>query len=154
MGDKTKLGQIWDIIWDKASVTISKPTDIFIAKENSVKEIILDTLSRKGTYVSMAPRSNKYFIINDSIGIKIMVNGTEECVRANISGNNHTWNFRQSYISGLIDTIIDWIEEDRDGLETDYFRNDMVIISSLKEAILKAEPKHKVAEANGCVTME
>ena len=53
MGDKTKLGKIWDIILDKATESVVKPTDIHIQTENSVREMVVNLLDKKGTVVSI-----------------------------------------------------------------------------------------------------
>ncbi len=132
----------WNKFWGiETTINIS---DNFLTKENSVKDIVKDVLGKKGTYVSMAPRSNKYFIVNLSIDIKILIDGADQSISANIEGCNHTWNFREKFIEDLITITIDWIEDDRDVMMNEYFKNDLTIMTKIKNAIATADAREIV----------
>ena len=129
----------WDNLWGITPKVVK--VDNFLAKENSVKDIVRDVLSKKGTYVSMAPRSNRYYIVNLSIDIKIMIDGGGQSISASIEGCNHTWNFREKFIEDITNITVDWIELDRDIMQDEYFRNDLTIMNKIKSAIARAVSK-------------
>lgn len=133
----------WNNFWGVVPKKKINIADNFLTKEDNVKDIVRSVLSKKGTYVSMAPRSNKYFIVNSTIDIKILIDGAGQSISANIEGYNHTWNFREKFIEDVTEITIDWIEEDRDVMMNEYFKNDLTIMSKIKSAIAKVVDREK-----------
>jgi hypothetical protein len=112
-----------------------KATDKYITEENEIRICIVELLKKKETRVSMAPISQKYFILNKSIDFCILVDGSAELVKTTNHKFKYGWKFREAFINELIKLIIDWIENDRSKIEKEIFINEMNLLTDIKSLI-------------------
>jgi len=127
-----------------------KATDKYITEENEVRICIVELLKKKDTRVSMAPISQKYFILNKTIDFCILVDGSAELVKTTNHKFKYGWKFRQDFINELIKLIIVWIENDRSEIEKEIFINEMNLLSDIKILIGTLENITTEPEFIGC----
>lgn len=142
-----RFSKAWKYLWNGAEAQMSKPVDMFIAEENAIKNEIVKILKKKDTHVSMAPRSNKFFIVNKSIKVKMLINGDAEFIKMSNHDWKYGWKFRSDFINNVIKLVIDWIEEDRTRMEHESFEDEIGLIKKiggLIDSLDDAEPKKLV----------
>jgi hypothetical protein len=118
-------------LWYGSRKHLTKPVDMFITEEDAIKAEIIKILTKKGTQVKMAPRSNKFFIINDLIKVKMMINGDAEFIKMSNHDWKYGWKFRSDFINEVIELAIDWIELDRAKEEKESFENEIELIKKI-----------------------
>lgn len=122
-------------LWNKASKffksEINKSDEIFEEQEDKIRKIIFKMLEKEGTRVSMAPISNKYYIKNQIDGRVVIIDGSAEVVKT--PNHVYKWNYkcRAKFIDEMIKHIIGWIEEDRENMEVDIFKNEMDLLDKI-----------------------
>ena len=107
-------------------------------EEVLIDGIIRDILTKEGTRVSMAPRSNKYFITNKDIELNILIDGAAELVKTANHKYKYGWKFRNVFIGHLINQVIDWIEKDRSEIELEIFQNEVNLLNDISKLVTKA----------------
>jgi len=152
MGIKTKnmklkriLVKIWRYLWndDKTEKTIGK---LSMNEEKAIKNIVENLLRKKDVIVSMAPNSERYFIIHKEIGVNILINGNSHVVKISNHNWKYAWNFTDSFIKNLIESVIDKIEADRLILEQEIFENEILLIKKINGLVDSLENSEKKEE--------
>lgn len=149
---REKWFAFWAWFLGTSKKELTKPNDFHIETENSVKKMIVDILDKRGTKVSMGPKSNVYIIDNGAM--KILIDGANEVVRARVGDASHTWGFRGTFIEKLIDITIDWIENDRKDQIAEFFENDIAIVNEFNRQIALIENRKTTADIGGHVVYE
>lgn len=112
-----------------------KTLDVFLIEEDRIRNTIINILSREGTHVSMAPRSNIYMITNKLIDFDVLIDGQAEIIKITEKPSKYGWQFRETFISEMINLAIDWIEKDRTKRREKVFNYEMELLSDINSRI-------------------
>lgn len=104
-------------------------------EETKIKECVVNILKKENTVVSMAPLSQKYFVINKDIHLSILIDGGAESVKTSNHAFKYGWKFRGDFIDSLIKIVIDWIEEDRMKIQQEIFINEINLLNDINNLI-------------------
>lgn len=113
----------------------NKKDKVGTIEEQKIKDCITNLLKKENTKVIMTPLSKKYFIINEEIGLNVLIDGDAELVKTANHKFKYGWKFRQSFINQMIDIVIEWIENDRAKIEKDLFINEVNLLNDINSLI-------------------
>lgn len=109
-----------------------KPVSI---EEKKISDCITNLLKKENTKVIMAPNTRKYFIINEDIGLNVLIDAGAELVKTANHKFKYGWKFRGEFINQMIDIVIDWIEKDRARIEKELFVNEVNLLNDINTMI-------------------
>ena len=139
------LKKAWAYLWN-VDDNEKKIGQLSLNEEQAIKDMINNILSKEGVIVSMAPKSNKYYIIHKEIQVNILINGAAELVKISNHDWKYAWKFRNSFINELIDLVVKKIEEDRFQLESEIFENEISLINKINTMIGSLKENEKKFE--------
>lgn len=113
----------------------NKKEKVVTIEEQKIKDCITNLLKKESTKVIMTPLSKKYFIINEDIGLNVLIDGGAELVKTANHKFKYGWKFREDFINQMIDIVIDWIEKDRAKIEKDLFINEVNLLNDINSLI-------------------
>lgn len=113
----------------------NKKEKVVTIEEQKIKDCITNLLKKESTKVIMTPLSKKYFIINEDIGLNVLIDGDAELVKTANHKFKYGWRFREDFIDQMIEIVIDWIEKDRAKIEKDLFINEVNLLNDINSLI-------------------
>lgn len=113
----------------------NKKEKVVTIEEQKIKDCITNLLKKESTKVIMTPLSKKYFIINEDIGLNVLIDGDAELVKTANHKFKYGWRFREDFIDQMIEIVIDWIEKDRAKIEKDLFINEVNLLNDINNLI-------------------